>query len=87
MPTSYHRSRLRTVGNAHPTSAILDSTDGEFQVFIDPSDLETINSCFLGDSASMTEDRRSHAEEKHRRKRRHDQYLAVAYHIEIPIVL
>ena len=32
MPTKYHRSRLFTVGNAHPTSAIVYLTDGEFQI-------------------------------------------------------
>jgi hypothetical protein len=31
LPTIYHRSRLLTVGIAHPTSATLELTDGEFQ--------------------------------------------------------
>jgi hypothetical protein len=32
MPTKYRQSRLLAVGNAHPTPAILDLTDGEFQI-------------------------------------------------------
>jgi len=32
LPTKYHQFRLLTVGNAHPTPAILDFTEGEFQI-------------------------------------------------------